>query len=591
MPPPTGLGLRSRYETDLRFGDLDSLSSSTVDRGCALFTHLKVEAEERDCDCDLEGRLDAPKRIKMRDLESVLRVQGTRNRSLDSSTMNEEKVHGHDQKEDSDSGITMASKSVLPDKLASETTGHSSVEDIAACLTLGPAASTSSLSSGHDGLPVSATEFSNESCPIEAKMGSEQSGGKLVGLEVDLNSPSTEHNPFYPFKKLGQIKSADASESGSTTGPVEESGPLRMWKEMKQNGFLSSSHGGIPMPRQRGRQSRKRKEDELRSKTEIAKREQANRFARIAAPSGLLSGLNPGIINHVRNSKQVHSIIEAIVRSEKHDGQSQNRISDQMGRGSKETNGRRKDHIRTQGIPPNMEYTGESNEMEKVRHKFNQRACATSQLTTSERGDDALALKLSSATTMVSENASSATADEFSGNRENPDSLSLEAANVASQWLELLQQDIKGRLAALRRSKKRVRNVIQTELPYLLSKEFMSNRENEPYFAQSSEAGCSSKAISDMHVARWRSLFSQMDRSLFEEGKQLENWLKQIQEMQLHCENGLKFVVSGASSHLISADDSSKPKKSEAVERECAVWAAAASIYSTCNLIMTTENV
>ncbi|RWW30870.1 hypothetical protein GW17_00004537 [Ensete ventricosum] len=406
MPPPTGLGLRSRYETDLRFGVLDSLSSSTVDRGCALFTHLKVEAEERDCDCDLEGRLDAPKRIKMRDLESVLRVQ-----------------------EDSDSGITMASKSVLPDKLASETTGHSSVEDIAACLTLGPAASTSSLSSGHDGLPVSATEFSNESCPIEAKMGSEQSGGKLVGLEVDLNSPSTEHNPFYPFKKLGQIKSADASESGSTTGPVEESGPLRMWKEMKQNGFLSSSHGGIPMPRQRGRQSRKRKEDELRSKTEIAKREQANRFARIAAPSGLLSGLNPGIINHVRNSKQVHSIIEAIVRSEKHDGQSQNRISDQMGRGSKETNGRRKDHIRTQGIPPNMEYTGESNEMEKVRHKFNQRACATSQLTTSERGDDALALKLSSATTMVSENASSATADEFSGNRENPDSLSLEGSS------------------------------------------------------------------------------------------------------------------------------------------------------------------
>lgn len=69
MPPP-------RYETDLRFGDLDSLSSSAFDRGRAVFTHLKVEAEERDCDCDLEGRLDGPKRIKMRDLESVLRAQG-----------------------------------------------------------------------------------------------------------------------------------------------------------------------------------------------------------------------------------------------------------------------------------------------------------------------------------------------------------------------------------------------------------------------------------------------------------------------------------------------------------------------------------
>lgn len=73
---------------------------------------------------------------------------------------------------------------------------------------------------------------------------------------------------------------------------------------------------------------------------------------------------------------------------------------------------------------------------------------------------------------------------------------------------------------ALRRSKKRVRNVIQTELPYLLSKEFTSNQENEPNFAQSSEAG-STKAISEMHVVRWRSLFSQMDKTLYEEGKHL----------------------------------------------------------------------
>lgn len=35
----------------------------------------------------------------------------------------------------------------------------------------------------------------------------------------------------------------------------------------------------------------------------------------------------------------------------------------------------------------------------------------------------------------------------------------------------------------------------------------------------------------------------------------------------------------------------SKLKKSETYDRECAVRAAAASIYSTCNLIMATENV
>lgn len=35
-----------------------------------------------------------------------------------------------------------------------------------------------------------------------------------------------------------------------------------------------------------------------------------------------------------------------------------------------------------------------------------------------------------------------------------------------------------------------------------------------------------------------------------------ESWLKQVQEMQLHCENGLKFVSSGASSHLNLTHDS-----------------------------------
>ncbi|CAL9111475.1 unnamed protein product, partial [Musa textilis] len=500
---------------------------------------------------------------------------------LDSSTTNEPKVAGHDHKEEGHSEILVATTCVLSDTLASETTSHSSVEHVPACLTLDPADSTNPFILGHEN--------------------GDRGSTKMTGLTVDLNSIATsstaEHDFFYPYKKLGQIKPADASESGSTTGPVEESEPLRVWKEMKQNGFLSSSRGSILMPKQQVRQPRKRKDDELK----FAKREQANRFNKIAAPCGLLSGLNPGIINHVRNSKQVHSIIDAIVHSEKRDNQTQNRITDQAGRGIKETSDRRKKHICSQDsttkqvilsepcVPPRTEYSGE-NENEMDWHNFHQGACATSQLTTECKGD-ALKPKVSSATARTSENVSSATNDEFSANQENVDSLSLKAANVASQWLDLLQQDIKGRIAALRRSKKRVRNVIQTELPYLLSKEFTSNQENEPKFAQSSEAGCSTKAISEMHVVRWRSLFSQMDKALYEEGKHLESWLKQVQEMQLHCENGLKFVSSGASSHLNLTHDSSKLKKSESTEQEHAVRAAAASIYSTCNLIMTRGNV
>lgn len=143
------------------------------------------------------------------------------------------------------------------------------------------------------------------------------------GIKVDLNEvdvvSSVNLEPAHSHKGHGHFKSKDVSESGSCTGPLEEKDPMRIWKEMKQNGFLSSSHGGIPMPKPRGRKS---KNDMLKKKMELAKREQVNKFTKIAAPSGLLNELNPGIINHVRNKKQVHSIIEALVRSEKHENSS-----------------------------------------------------------------------------------------------------------------------------------------------------------------------------------------------------------------------------------------------------------------------------
>ncbi|WOL06846.1 hypothetical protein Cni_G15580 [Canna indica] len=502
---------------------------------------------------------------------------------LDAATIEEAKLLGNQHKEVI-SDITIA---------------DSSIEHVDPCLTLGRSGSVTSLSFRHDSLPTSAKEIGIDYCPIEANNECNKSRNNLVGLGLDLNSDYTlniaEHNPFYPFKNLREIKSTDASECGSTTGPFKESEPLRMWKQMKQNGFLSSSHGGIPMPKQQSHQPRKRKDDKLQCMGEFAKREQVGKFAKFVAPSGLLSGLNPGIINHVRNSKQVHSIIEAIVQYEKHDVQTHNKITDCTGRGSKNTNERRKDHTCTYdslyaskpSFPSSRGYTGEVKEIDTVRCNLQKGVCSTSQITT-ECKDDGLTLKLSSATALVSENANSTTTDEFSANQGNFNSLSLEAANVASQWLDLLQQDIKGRLAALRRSRKRVRNVLQTELPYLLTKEFMFNEENEPCFAISSELGASTKSISEMHVARWKSLFGQMDKSLYDEGKQLDNWLKQVQEMQLHCENGLKFV-SDASSHLGSASNpSSNVKKSDA---QHAVWAAAASIYSTSNWIMTKENV
>lgn len=75
--------------------------------------------------------------------------------------------------------------------------------------------------------------------------------------------------------------------------------------------------------------------------------------------------------------------------------------------------------------------------------------------------------------------------------------------------------------AALRRSKRRVRAVTTTELPFLVLKEFPSNQENDPFIMKSSSDEMSSNAISAMHQERWKTLFDQMEKALSEEEKQL----------------------------------------------------------------------
>jgi hypothetical protein len=68
--------------------------------------------------------------------------------------------------------------------------------------------------------------------------------------------------------------------------------------------------------------------------------------------------------------------------------------------------------------------------------------------------------------------------------------------------------------SALRRSKKRVRNVISTELPYIISTELSYSQNIDPNAAHSSEKVCSGD-----HVEKWKYLFMQMDKALQDEGK------------------------------------------------------------------------
>lgn len=423
---------------------------------------------------------------------------------------------------------------------------------------------------------------------LQLKPDAEQDENRMsaVHLGLDLNmrigsSDAAEINPFSPHKKLGQSKVSDPSECGSTTGAIEESESHRKWREMKQNGFLSSSHANVVVPKPRGRPPKRKKDDELKKVT-IAQNSHTNKFMKVAAPSGLLSGLNPGIINHVRNSKQVYSIIKAMVHSEKLENENLPLCSSGTGERGKEVIERVHDQNYGSGLMKCHFMMRDNNAA------LHQVLPAASQFFSED--DDCLKLQLSSAVTMASDRTCSTSADDLASNHDYMTSLSVKAANVASQWLDLLHQDIRGRLAALKRSRKRVRNALHTELPCLISTEFLSNQENESSIANSSEAGCADKAVSEEHVARWRSLFVQMDRALQEEGKHLENRLKQVQEMQLSCDKGLQHMTCDAPL-LGPMAELWKLKNSEFSESEWAVQAAAASIYSTCSMVMRSENV
>ncbi|CAM8970366.1 unnamed protein product [Rhodiola kirilowii] len=435
------------------------------------------------------------------------------------------------------------------------------------------------------------------------------SHGRSRGIELDLNVAQSNNldyeDLFPPMNSHDNSKSMEMSECGSTTGPLEEKDSKSIWKEMKQNGFISNTYNGIPprVPKQRGRKS---KSDVMQKKIEAAKRERVDRFARIAAPTGLLNRLNPGIINHVRNSKQVHSIIEALVKSESiENGNVSIKPAIKMRSFSNEK--MKEPPYKNQGnivclergltgnrhvsgcsvaniqVPPKLKV----HSLDFCSNQIDRRMLNKAFISRHGREDDDIfSLKLSSSSaTNGSEGISSLSSDD---NRTSVSVLSIKAATVASQWLDLLNQDAKGRLAALRRSKKRARSVIQTDLPSLIAKEFSST---DLHDTSKLVSKFPKTDMAEFHQAKWSSLFSQMETALSEEEKQLEDWLSQVKEMQLHCERGLQHEQLHSSSWLkkLGATGNSLRQESINNENSLAVSAAAASIYSTCSFLLNKE--
>ncbi|XVF81963.1 hypothetical protein PTKIN_Ptkin16aG0004700 [Pterospermum kingtungense] len=502
----------------------------------------------------------SPKRIKMRDLAAVIHSEETNAHNFKSLERKESRQQLQFS-EDGESQVTEVPLTFNFDASQVECTRGEKVLAMVHPVSLPLDLNTEiriGINENSDNNPKCEENF-DKLCSQESKCVTSK------GFGLDLNAEdvasSINHEPIR-HKYVKNLKPKDVSECASSIGPVEEKDSLRIWKEMKQNGFLStshgsismqngllsfshggisvqngllsSSHGGIPVPKQRGRKS---KNDVFKKKMEIAKKEQVDRFTKIAAPSGLLNGLNPGIINHVRNRKQVHSIIEALVKSEKLENlPSESKQASHVKSGTK--NGDcKKDHgnmddsgfhqlscYHKDGPPITTSMSQKARGYLVPMHKpFSSISEDRSGVVDSSRADlncdDALELKLSSST-KASEIASSLPNDE-SENVTSASSLSVRAATVASQWLELLQQDIKGRLLALRRSKKKVRAVITTELPFLISKEFSPNQGSDPNITRNSADGFSPDATAEMHRARWSALFDQMDKALSEEEKQL----------------------------------------------------------------------
>ncbi|XP_010452427.1 PREDICTED: uncharacterized protein LOC104734527 [Camelina sativa] len=412
-------------------------------------------------------------------------------------------------------------------------------------------------------------------------------------LNEDLSSVTSSRR-----QDDNQSSSMDVySECGSSNVPVAERDPMKVWKQMKQNGFLSyphggisatsssclvsSSHGGIPAPRKRGRKSKINNDAAMlkKRKIEIARKEEVDRFARLAAPSGLLNELNPGIINHVRNKKQVLSIIENIVRSERDAG---NFYHSTMRHSNSAVGSSRKnlEDVNTDVSRFDF-YQGFKYAMPKDNYsmRYYDEKCANDDFS---KENNTVGSRFQVAG-KFSDNASSLLSEDAS-DLNSASVLTVKAATVASQWLELLQQDIKGRVSALRRSKKRVRAVVTTELPFLIMKEFPSDQENDPNLLLD---GASRASTIDIHKTRWVTLFNQLEHKLSEEESQLESWLNQVRALQSHCDQGLQHLSlsSGQNFLQLGMPLDSRAANSLISDKDLVIKAAAASIFSTCSFL------
>lgn len=360
-------------------------------------------------------------------------------------------------------------------------------------------------------------------------------------------------------------------------GSIEEKDAMRVWLELKQNGFLSPSPLSLsaskPMPKPKPAPMPNKKRERHRNagfseKPEIAKVRRVDELTKVAAsasgllkkinpgttpsvgmlptpkkhseirriggpkgllkvlkveptsmcsrispPCGLLNEFNPGIINRIRSRKQVFSVIRDFVRR------------DTIGNidipSKQEKRSGENDVI---GCPNSSSGSDQLGLCSKGRSDH---LCVKTEydeevgdlgiaVRRADNEDDKDELKSSLSSVTASENASSSVLDEVSASTARGSSLSLEDATAASQWLQCLRHDITWRLEASTHGRTRIQNAIQRELPALMLKEFSVDQETD-FLAAKRFVSLSM----DVHKAKWINQFDRMDKTPNEEADRL----------------------------------------------------------------------
>ncbi|MCO5599634.1 hypothetical protein L7F22_053740 [Adiantum nelumboides] len=286
-------------------------------------------------------------------------------------------------------------------------------------------------------------------------------------------------------------------------------------------------------------------------------KESRNKFARICGPSDILGKLNPGIISRLRDRKQVQAVLEAVIRGAFINGKKENlAVKKPEGFDAAHNAARCREGIKekeaikkpsNQGYVLKLESEDQNtisslafrDDKERQRYAINraevdfeiehratlgackigkQEQCSiepSEQMACPQLTSEKLPMRMSmeSLEACKLHNNRKCSTEAAEDQRSFESNVSFATGNVASCWLELLRLDIKGRLSALKRSKRRVHSAL------------VSGQLDDKMASQGDE------------MDKWRAFFLQMEHVLHLEGTRLESWLNQIAHMQLsYCQ-------------------------------------------------------